>query len=83
MTENEPADECSALLIAQSGMGHVAACAGCGNVHLTMEYLTVRLRPAAFRELAAMLAQAQHRIETILSAHVDPTAPAPADETVH
>lgn len=83
MTENEPRDECSSLLIAHSSVGHVAACPGCGNVHVTMEYLTVRLRPAAFRELAGMLVEAQRRIETTLPMQNDRTAEMPADEIVH
>lgn len=55
-------------LIACSAVGNVAACPACGHVHLTLEYLTLRLEPAAFRDLASMLVDAQ----AILDGHREP-----------
>ena len=48
--------------LSHGGVGHVALC-GCGHLHLNLEYLTLRFEPAAFRELALLLAQARHRLD--------------------
>ena len=47
--------------LAGSGVGRVIACS-CGNVHVDVEYVTLRFAPEAFLELAAMLVQAQRQL---------------------
>ena len=42
-------------------MGAVMLCR-CGNLHLNLEFMTLRFEPQAFRELGAMLHGAQRRI---------------------
>jgi hypothetical protein len=49
-------------LISQGPIGQVALC-GCGHLHLNLQYLTLRFEPAAFRELAVLLVQAQRRLD--------------------
>lgn len=56
-------DGCSTHWIARSAVGGVATCPCCGNVHLTLEYLTLRLEPNAYRELVGMLVFAQTRMD--------------------
>jgi hypothetical protein len=45
--------------------GMVAMCACCGQVHLNLEYLTLRFEPDAFHELARLLARAQDRMAAL------------------
>ena len=49
-------------LIAHGPIGQVALC-GCGHLHLNLQYLTLRFEQEAFRELAALLMQAQRRLD--------------------
>jgi hypothetical protein len=49
-------------LIAHGPIGQVALC-GCGHLHLNLQYLTLRFEQQAFRELAALLTHAQHRLD--------------------
>lgn len=49
------------LQLAGGGVGRVVACS-CGNIHIDVEYVTLRFAPDAFAELAAMLSQAQRRL---------------------
>lgn len=49
---------CEPRLLCSSAVGTVSQCAGCGQVHVSLSYLTVRLEPDAFQELTAMLAMA-------------------------
>lgn len=46
----------------RTGAGQVSVC-GCGVVTLTMQQLSLRLTPDAFRELALLLAHAQHQLD--------------------
>jgi len=55
-----PCDE-PARVLSRSDMGAVMLCP-CGNLHLNLEFMTLRFEPQAFRELAAMLHGAQRRI---------------------
>ena len=90
MNESKPEAGCAPHPIAQGPLGHVAACPGCGNVQLTLEYLTLRFQPAAFRELVGLLSAAQRRLDgdppIACAPRVEPAPPAaavPADETFH
>ena len=71
-----PRASCNPRPLARSAVGHIAACPGCGNVELTLEYLTLRLEPSAFRELVGMLCSAQRRLDA-------ETATVGADDPIH
>ncbi|HVQ02599.1 MAG TPA: hypothetical protein VMT14_03700 [Burkholderiaceae bacterium] len=51
-----------ARVLSRSDMGAVMLCR-CGNLHLNLDFMTLRFEPQAFRELAAMLHGAQRRID--------------------
>ena len=51
-----------ARVLSRSDMGAVMLCR-CGNLHLNLDFMTLRFEPLAFRELAAMLHGAQRRID--------------------
>ena len=85
---NNPTDEgCIAQLLTRSAVGHVAACAACGNVHLTLEYVTVRLQPGAFRELATMVQEARRLLEgdpsLLPGASPEPLHTGRSDDSLH
>jgi hypothetical protein len=71
MIEPESKNECATHVIARGGLGNVAACLGCGNLHVTLEYLTVRLQPQAFRELVAMVNEAQRQLDGLAARQAD------------
>lgn len=50
------------LPLARSDIGSVSVCS-CGVVTLTLQYLSLRFEPGAFRELQGLLAAAQHRLD--------------------
>jgi len=60
-----PTDEAAHVprLVSQGSIGHVTLC-GCGRLHLTLQYLTLRFEPDAFRDLASLLLFAQRRLDT-------------------
>ena len=49
------------LCVARNDAGGVAIC-GCGVVTLSLQYLSLRFEPDAFRSLAELVMQAQHRL---------------------
>lgn len=54
---------CHCEHVVSGPVGHVTLCADCGQVHLTMHYMTVRFELEAFRTFAAMIGEAQQRID--------------------
>lgn len=60
--------ECRCELLGSSEIGHVTVCQGCGQVHLNMQYMSLRFEVDAFRALAAMLGQAQRRLDCVRKA---------------
>lgn len=62
MQHADPEDHGSSLLLARSEMCTVSLCS-CGVITLTLQYLSLRFEPAAFRELQGLLALAQHRLD--------------------
>ena len=64
MNDDRPDSACAGtpLHLASGGVGRVVACS-CGNIHIDVEYVTLRFAPEAFAELAAMLSQAQRRLD--------------------
>jgi hypothetical protein len=67
-------DHGPATPVAASEIGCVSLCAGCGVVHLQLQYLTLRLEPDAFHDLARLLAQAQARIALATADAAPPAA---------
>lgn len=61
--ESTPHGHCPSVPLARNRVGTVAACPECGHLQLVLEYLTLRFEPEAFRELASLLASAQHRLD--------------------
>ncbi len=54
--------DCRCELLAGSEVGHVTICESCGQVHLTLQYMTLRFEAGAFRALAEMVGRAQNRL---------------------
>lgn len=51
-----------AVTIARAEVGSVSVCA-CGIVTLTLQYISLRLEPGAFRELQGLLHSAQRQLD--------------------
>ena len=60
-----PDEPCHQLSIADSKVGQVTLCAGCGNIHLGLSNVALRFSPEAFRALAGLLETAQFRLDYI------------------
>lgn len=58
-----PDEPCHQVAIADSKVGQVTLCAGCGNVHLGLSNVALRFSPEAFRALAELLETAQFRLD--------------------
>ncbi len=54
-------DHGAAVTIARAPVGSVSVCA-CGILTLTLQYISLRLEPGAFRELQGLLNVAQHQL---------------------
>jgi predicted lipase len=74
--------DCRCDLLVESPVGHINVCATCGHVHLTMQYMTIRFELEAFRALAAMVGEAQYRINA-MAAHSSCAAEEPLSGAVH
>ncbi|WKB51674.1 hypothetical protein [Eleftheria terrae] len=57
---------CQLLPLADGEVGHVSLCPDCGQVHLSLQYMTLRFDLPAFRALLAVVEQAQHRLDHLL-----------------
>lgn len=55
-----------AHVLSRCALGSVVLCR-CGNLHLNLDFMTLRFEPQAFRELAGLLQGAQQRIENEVS----------------
>ncbi len=53
----------AAVTIARAEVGAVSVCA-CGVLTLTLQYISLRLQPGAFRELRDLLSDAQRRLDS-------------------
>ena len=53
-----PHNHCSMHGLAESPVGNVALCPACGVIHVTLQYVTVRLEAGTFAQFTHMLAQA-------------------------
>ena len=56
--------KCECDQLANSPVGQVTVCADCKQIHLTLQYLTVRFEPETFRMLAGMVAEAQQCLDS-------------------
>lgn len=61
-------------VLASSPLCQVSACPGCGVVHLHLPSMTLRFEPAAFHEVARLVAQASLALE---GSRTDTAVPAP------
>jgi len=77
-----PSDDATPRVLSRTSVGHVALC-GCGHLHLTLQYLTLRFEPEAFRELAALLQFAQRRLDSDAWAAANAAADAGPCRPVH
>lgn len=76
------ADHGPVTLLASNGLGQVSACS-CGVLTLTVSCVSLRLEPAAFAELAALVLAA-HRLQARAgAAAVAPDAVMPEAVRVH
>ena len=57
--------DCHCELLVSSEVGHVTACQSCDQVHLTLEYMTLRFEAGAFRALVDMVSRAQSRLDRV------------------
>lgn len=78
MAHDVPEPACRTRVLSAGPLGGVSQCADCGQIHLTLAYLTLRLQPEAFRELTGMLALALQQLSAPVSA-----APAPSSLPLH
>ena len=51
-----------AMVLARADVGSVSVCA-CGVITLTLQYISLRLEPVAFRELQCLLIVAQRQLD--------------------
>jgi len=72
--------ECRHLLLSQSDVGHVSICAGCGQVHVSLQFITLRLEPEAFRAMGNLLTEGQLRMDTLPRGVIEGVAAKPNGE---
>lgn len=63
MHPGQEGSACQHTGIARNNVGEVAICVDCNIVHLTLQHMTLRLSPEAFRSLSQLLAAAQGRLD--------------------
>jgi len=63
MDHSSPDEHGPGLAIARSSAGVVTMCPSCGVLTLTLQYISLRFEPAAFRELQGLIAFAQRRLD--------------------
>ncbi len=71
--------DCRCELLVRSAVGHVAVCHDCGQVHLTLQYMTMRFDMNSFRMFAAMAGQAQNLLDRTAASTPAPATVAPQD----
>jgi len=74
-------ENCNHVQLADSNVGHVSICPDCNVIHVSLNHITVRLTPEAFRALAAMTGEAQSRLDHVVEASI--AAAAVIDEARH
>lgn len=81
MTHPDVDEHGLSLPLAHSDVGSVSMCS-CGVVTLTLQYLSLRFEPGAFRELQALLAAVQHRLDLAAGRETTPLIVADAHDDV-
>lgn len=74
--------DCRCEVLARSEVGQVAFCQGCGQVHLAVNYLTLRFDADAFRSLVSLVCRAQGGMDSALEAKTR-AAPGAAVSNLH
>ena len=69
MTHDPQSESCRHFSLAHSEVCDVAVCPGCGVIHLSLQYLSLRFEPEAFHQLARTLAAAQAHLNHLEEAH--------------
>jgi hypothetical protein len=77
MNPPEPHGRCPVTLVVHNQVGSVSVCPACGQVHLVLEYLTLRFEADAFRELVGLLNAAQRSLDRDRPATDDAAGPRP------
>lgn len=67
--------KCQCEHLASSPVGQVTMCAGCGQVHLTLQYMTVRLEIDVFKMVATMIRDAQQHMNVLIKEPSVPVRP--------
>lgn len=75
--------DCNCEVLVNSEIGHVAICAQCDQVHLTLQFATFRFESRAFDALAAMINRAQHLRDAHQQAHSKAAAALAAARNMH
>jgi hypothetical protein len=57
--DKPPHSDCRPFGLAESQVGNVAICPACGVIHVTLQYVTMRLEPGAFLEFTRLLGHAR------------------------
>lgn len=71
-----------AEVLARADVGSVSVCA-CGVITLTLQYISLRLEPGAFRELQCLLVAAQRRLDKSRVHPVPSLAVGPDPVSIH
>lgn len=74
--------DCRCEILARSEVGHVAFCQGCGQVHLAVDYMTLRFDADAFRSLVSLVCRAQGQMDSAADMN-KPAAPGAAIGSFH
>ncbi len=84
MNPLDPDSHGPATLLSQGPLGNVSLCS-CGVVTVTLQYLSLRFEPSAFRELQGLLEAARQQLDAAEAASATTAleALAPNDAPVH
>lgn len=64
MKHSLTSSSCQHTLLARSPVGHASVCPDCGDVHLSLDCVSVGLELNTFMALAEMLSQAHKRLHS-------------------
>ncbi|WP_187362413.1 MULTISPECIES: hypothetical protein [Massilia] len=78
-----PSEPCQHVTIADSTIGHVSICPECSVLHLSLNHVSVRFTPEAFRALSSMVGDAQARLDHVAQSNAAAAAAAVIDEARH
>lgn len=61
----DPGTGCAPRTLAQAGVGQVLLCGHCGQVHLQLGPVTLRLTVEAYGEMASLVESARQRLQAL------------------